>query len=98
MSYIMFEMDCDEDVRISKARNIFERANKSLKLASQTTDCDEGELIKEDRVTLLQRWKEFEKEHGDEESREKISKLMPYRTRKRIFCVSIPWMIIDFII
>lgn len=91
MSYIMFEMDCDEDVRISKARNIFERANKSLKLASQTTDCDEGELIKEDRVTLLQRWKEFEKEHGDEESREKISKLMPYRTRKRIFCEDEGW-------
>lgn len=57
----------------SRARKVFERAHRLFK---------EQSLV-EDRVALLKEWKSFEDEHGSEEEREKIAKMMPRKVKKR---------------
>ena len=56
-----------------RARNIFKRADKRMKEAE----------LKEERVALLNAWKSFEDEHGNEEEREGVEKLIPRRVKKR---------------
>ncbi|XP_066602269.1 protein crooked neck [Prorops nasuta] len=58
---------------ISLARRIFERGNESLRANGD----------KESRVLLLEAWRDFENEKGDEESQKKIMDKMPRRIKRR---------------
>uniref|UniRef100_A0A6M2DU41 Putative cell cycle control protein crooked neck n=1 Tax=Xenopsylla cheopis TaxID=163159 RepID=A0A6M2DU41_XENCH len=74
MSYAKFEMNSnDTDGKLELARRVYERANTSLRSAGE----------KESRVMLLEAWRDFEKEHGDEESIKKVIDKMPRRIKKR---------------
>ncbi|XP_026478557.1 protein crooked neck-like [Ctenocephalides felis] len=74
MSYAKFEMSSDDtDNKLELARQVYERANNSLRNASE----------KESRVMLLEAWRDFEKENGDEESIKKVNEKMPRRIKKR---------------
>lgn len=55
------------------ARRIFERGNNCLR--------DNGN--KESRALLLEAWRDFENNHGDEESQSKILEKMPRRVKRR---------------
>ncbi|KAJ9119125.1 NineTeen Complex (NTC) component [Naganishia vaughanmartiniae] len=71
------EEDEEEEAEVDpgspeKARAVFERGYKDLK--------SRGE--KENRVVLLEAWKAFEQEHGDEESLAKVQTLMPKVMKK----------------
>lgn len=79
MSYIQFEItNSSENDSKELVRKVFERANNSLKNVGD----------KEERVKLLQAWKLFEKDHGDEETLERVTKIMPRRVKKRVHYVS----------
>lgn len=58
---------------VDLARRVYERGNDSLKSSGD----------KESRALLLEAWRDFENEHGDEDSRTKIAAKMPRRTKKR---------------
>ncbi|KAF7647503.1 hypothetical protein LDENG_00171390 [Lucifuga dentata] len=73
ISYAKFELSIDDADRLQKCRQIYEEANKSLR------SCEE----KEERLMLLESWKEFEKEFGSESSRERVRKLLPEKVKKR---------------
>ncbi|CAD5231696.1 unnamed protein product [Bursaphelenchus xylophilus] len=69
LSWTAFEVGINE---VEKARGVFERANKAL----------EGNGA-EERLMLLENWKEFEVEHGDQETQETVQKYMPKKVKKR---------------
>ncbi|XP_066016438.1 crooked neck-like protein 1 [Pocillopora verrucosa] len=73
ISFAQFEASTATDESIIQARTVYERATKSLRNAEE----------KEERVMVLEAWKEFENEYGDESSQEKIKKKMPRRVKKR---------------
>ncbi|XP_023230969.1 crooked neck-like protein 1 [Centruroides sculpturatus] len=73
ISYAQFEFSCGGDNSIAQARHIYERANKELRLSNE----------KEGRLMLLEAWRDFENEHGDDESRENIQKQIPKKVKKR---------------
>lgn len=58
---------------IEAARNVFSEACAYLKSGEQ----------KEERVLLVQTWKEFEDKIGDPDAQEKVAKLMPKRIKKK---------------
>ncbi|WFD25075.1 NineTeen Complex (NTC) component [Malassezia nana] len=58
---------------IQDTRSLFERGYQSLR--------EEG--LKEERVVLLEAWKAFEAEHGDEASVDRVQSKMPRVTKKR---------------
>ncbi|XP_046836382.1 protein crooked neck [Vespa crabro] len=64
------EVDVDN---VTLARRIFERGNDALR--------SNGD--KESRVLLLEAWRDFENEKGDEESQTKIIAKMPRRIKRR---------------
>ena len=57
----------------NQTRQVFERGYKSLK--------EEG--LKEERVVLLEAWKAFEAEHGDQTSLDTVQAKMPRITKQR---------------
>ncbi|XP_067011879.1 protein crooked neck isoform X2 [Anabrus simplex] len=73
MSYAKFEMSANEENSVVLARRVYERANQSLRGANE----------KEERVMLLEAWRDFETEHGDEESVKSVMQKMPRRVKKR---------------
>ncbi|CAB4025163.1 crooked neck 1 [Paramuricea clavata] len=73
ISYAQFELTTDLDDRISQTRNVYGRANRELKTAED----------KEERLMLLESWKQFETTSGDEESLELVQKKMPRKVKKR---------------
>lgn len=77
IAYAKFELansSTEDDVdNVSLARRIFERGNDALR---STGD-------KESRVLLLEAWRDFENEKGDEESQAKIISKMPRRIKRR---------------
>ncbi|KAK4883629.1 hypothetical protein RN001_006948 [Aquatica leii] len=75
LSYANFELNNknDDGLNLSLARRVYERANDSLKNSQE----------KESRVLLLENWRDFEMEHGDEDSRSKVESKMPKRIKKR---------------
>ncbi|GFU46734.1 crooked neck-like protein 1 [Trichonephila clavipes] len=74
ISYARFELGCGEGGdAILQARRIYEKANKSLRNASQ----------KEERMMLLEAWKDFEEQFGDEQSQRDVQKQMPKKVKKR---------------
>lgn len=56
----------------SLARAVLERGYQDLK----------SKGLKEERVVLLEAWKEFEEAYGDEEEREKVGKMLPRVVKK----------------
>lgn len=69
-----FELsDEDNPDNVLLARKIFERGNTALRSSSD----------KESRALLLEAWKDFEKEKGDEDSVSKIMEKMPRRIKRR---------------
>uniref|UniRef100_H2MS39 Crooked neck pre-mRNA splicing factor 1 n=1 Tax=Oryzias latipes TaxID=8090 RepID=H2MS39_ORYLA len=73
ISYAKFELSVDGPDRLAKCRQIFEEANKSMR------NCEE----KEERLMLLESWRDYEKEFGSDSSRERVSKLLPEKVKKR---------------
>jgi crooked neck len=73
MSYAQFEMSAADEGDVVLARQVYERANQSLRGANE----------KEERVLLLEAWQDFETQHGDSESLEKVMQKMPRRVKKR---------------
>lgn len=73
LSFAKFETSLVTKEGNQHARSVFEKANSSLRNA------DSGE----ERAMLLEAWKEFEREHGDETSLEIVQKKMPRRVKKK---------------
>lgn len=74
MSYAQFELKYSgDDMNIVLARRVYEKANQALRSANQ----------KEERVLLLEAWRDFETQHGDETSLAKLMEKMPKRVKKR---------------
>ena len=63
----------EHEDRIAQARHVYEEANKKLRQGQE----------KEERLMLLEAWKEFEKREGDEATRKVVENLMPRRVKKR---------------
>lgn len=74
MSFAQFELAAaGGEGAVERARRVYERANLALR----------GAADKEERVLLLEAWREFEGEHGDEESRAKLQSRLPRRIKRR---------------
>uniref|UniRef100_A0A8C4QX75 Crooked neck pre-mRNA splicing factor 1 n=1 Tax=Eptatretus burgeri TaxID=7764 RepID=A0A8C4QX75_EPTBU len=73
ISYARFELSVDAARREERSRHIFEEGNRSLR------GCEE----REERLMLLEAWRDFEVEHGTEEQRQRVARLMPKRVKKR---------------
>uniref|UniRef100_A0AAQ5ZKP4 Crooked neck-like protein 1 n=1 Tax=Amphiprion ocellaris TaxID=80972 RepID=A0AAQ5ZKP4_AMPOC len=73
ISYAKFELSIDGPDRLQKCRQIYEEANKSMR------NCEE----KEERLMLLESWRDFEKEFGSDSTRERVRKLLPEKVKKR---------------
>lgn len=89
MSYAQFEMSCAEpedegeespeevaartDQAVALARRVYERANTALRAVKD----------KEERVLLLEAWRNFEETHGDDISLDKVKQRMPRRIKRR---------------
>jgi crooked neck len=74
MSFAQFELlSAGEEGNIERARSVYDKANNTLRQAME----------KEERVLLLEAWKEFEVEHGDDESRDKLKTKLPKRIKRR---------------
>lgn len=73
ISYAQFEMGVPGDLNIEKTREVYRQAQRTLR--------DQAE--KEERLMLLESWKEFEYEHGDEASQAAIQRLMPNKIKQR---------------
>lgn len=58
---------------LTQARNVYERANKALRRTDE----------KEERLMLLEAWKEFEMEYGDDKAIENVEKQIPKKVKKR---------------
>ncbi|KAI1719366.1 HAT (Half-A-TPR) repeat domain-containing protein [Ditylenchus destructor] len=69
ISWSEFEVSIDA---IDKARDVFKRANSALEHSAA-----------EERLLLLESWKDFEQKHGDEASLQAVEKLMPKKLKKR---------------
>ncbi|PKY17066.1 TPR-like protein [Rhizophagus irregularis] len=76
ISFAQFELNADEGDKqgaLERARKVFENAYQSMK---------EKEL-KEERVLLLESWKEFETNHGNQETLSTVEAKMPKVVKKR---------------
>lgn len=73
LSYAKFEASLGTEKGIGNTRKVYEEANKALRTGSSN----------EERAMLLESWRDFEKEHGDENSQESIQKKMPRRVKKK---------------
>ncbi|XP_036406487.1 crooked neck-like protein 1 [Megalops cyprinoides] len=73
ISYAQFELSVDSPERLSRCRQTYEEANRSLR------GCEE----KEERLMLLESWRDFEAEFGTDATRERVSKLLPEKVKKR---------------
>lgn len=73
ISYAKFELSVDDGDRLQKSRQIYEEANKSMR------SCEE----KEERLMLLESWRDFERDFGSEATVEKVRRLMPKKVKKR---------------
>lgn len=59
--------------RLQRSRQTYEDANKSMR------SCEE----KEERLMLLESWRDFEREFGSDGTRERVRKLLPEKVKKR---------------
>lgn len=63
----------EDSERLQWCRQVFEEANKSLR------NCE----LKEERLLLLESWRDFEREFGTDTTMERIRKLLPEKVKKR---------------
>ncbi|NXD81077.1 CRNL1 protein, partial [Halcyon senegalensis] len=73
ISFAQFELSAGREGSLSQCRQIYEEANKAMR------NCEE----KEERVMLLESWRNFEEEFGTDATKERIDKLMPEKIKKR---------------
>lgn len=73
LSFAKFEASVGTEEGTANARSVYERANRSLVSGYSS----------EERTMLLEAWKDFEKEYGDEKSLESVQKRMPRRVKKK---------------
>uniref|UniRef100_A0A914WDT6 Crooked neck-like protein 1 n=2 Tax=Plectus sambesii TaxID=2011161 RepID=A0A914WDT6_9BILA len=73
ISCAQFELGTDDERRVEKARDVYRKANKALQSSSD----------KEERLMLLESWKQFEVEYGSEETQAEVNKELPRRVKKR---------------
>ncbi|PKU29545.1 crooked neck-like protein 1 [Limosa lapponica baueri] len=73
ISFAQFELSAGKEESLSRCRQIYEEANKAMR------NCEE----KEERVMLLESWRNFEEEFGTDTTKERIDKLMPEKIKKR---------------
>ncbi|KAK7151229.1 hypothetical protein R3I93_012234 [Phoxinus phoxinus] len=73
ISYAQFEMSIDSEDRIQRCRQIYEEANKSMQ------GCEE----KEERLMLLESWRDYEEEFGSLANKDRVQKLLPEKVKKR---------------
>jgi len=78
LSYAQFELQVEHSDRVVQARHVYQQANKQLRQHQDTQ-----ERGKEERLMLLEAWRDFEEEEGDEKSRAQVGDLMPRRVKKR---------------
>ncbi|KAL3307676.1 Crooked neck-like protein 1, partial [Cichlidogyrus casuarinus] len=64
------DMEAEAAAAVTRARQVYRRANKTLK---------EEQGDKEQRVKLIEAWKEFETEYGEEDTLEEVLKIEPKR-------------------
>ena len=73
LSYGKFEISTGTEEGVQNARQVFRKADKSLKDGNHT----------EERAMVLEAWRDFEKEKGDTETIAEVQKIMPKRVKKR---------------
>ena len=73
LSYGKFEVATGTEEGVKNAREVYRRANKSLKTTTHT----------EERAMVLEAWREFEIEKGGEGTLADVDKVMPRRVKKR---------------
>lgn len=77
MSYAQFEMSmgtAEEGVdSVALARTVYERGNGALRASGE----------KEERVMLLEAWRELELKHGDSITVQRVESKMPRRVKRR---------------
>ncbi|XP_077994644.1 crooked neck-like protein 1 [Glandiceps talaboti] len=73
ISYAQFEASIGDEDCIGMARSIYEKANRSLRSDEE----------KEDRLMLLESWRDFEGNCGDDDSLQKVKQQMPRKVKKR---------------
>jgi len=73
LSFAQFELQLEHEDRIEQARHVYESANKKLRQSGE----------KEERLMLLEAWRQFEKELDDGVSMKNVDSLMPRRVKKR---------------
>lgn len=73
ISYAKFELSVEDPERLQRCRQVFEEANKSLR------NCE----VKEERLLLLESWRDFEGEFGADATIERVRKLLPEKVKKR---------------
>ncbi|KAG0235458.1 NineTeen Complex (NTC) component [Actinomortierella wolfii] len=73
ISNAQFELNAPSESPVKAAREVFRRAYQVMK---------EKEL-KEERVIILEAWKEFEQQRGDEKSLKAVQDMMPKTVKKR---------------
>lgn len=73
ISYAQFELSIEGAERLHWCRQVYEEANRSLRT------CEE----KEERLMLLEAWKDFEQEFGTLANKDRVRKLMPEKVKKR---------------
>lgn len=72
LSYAKFESALDTAEGYDNARNVYKRGDKSLRSSGN-----------ESRAMFLESWRDFEKLHGDDETRQNIRAKMPRRVKKK---------------
>ncbi|KAF0291869.1 Crooked neck-like protein 1 [Amphibalanus amphitrite] len=73
MSFAQFELRLAADGGAAQARAVYQRASGALRQSEE----------KEERLMLLEAWKNFEEEHGSEETLLQVQKMMPKRVKRR---------------
>ncbi|XP_041109699.1 crooked neck-like protein 1 [Polyodon spathula] len=73
ISYAQFELSLESEARLAKCQQIYEEANKAMR------NCEE----KEERLMLLESWRDLEAEFGTDVTRERVRKLLPQKVKKR---------------
>jgi len=73
LSFAQFERQVEHEDRTEQARHVYEQANKGLR---QQRD-------KEERLMLLEAWRDFELEEGEEKTQAQVAELLPRRVKKR---------------
>lgn len=81
ISYAKFELtseSTEDGMNVTLARQVYGRGN----------DCQRNLNDREARVLILDAWRDFEKDHGDEDSLDTVLKKVPRRVKKRQKIVS----------